>query len=154
MVFARSWPMIKLLWNRTRNILRERDTKNRRAKSAAYKSIANCTKIKPESKSTRYINSLYASIYLMCLFAASGRYLLPELSKGAKSRTFVKSQNTRKPFKLCSGMNLFQAWHFSSSLLQSPVRDLTCKLGVFTMGAKRGSLNVQWIMHKYKISFA
>ena len=39
----------------------------------------------------------------MCLFAASGLFLLPELSKGAKSWTFVKSQNTRKPFKRCSG---------------------------------------------------
>ena len=65
--------------------------------------------------------------------------------KSSRKPSFAALVLTALPYNTAT--NLFQAWHFSSSVLR---HSAARKVGTlhFTMGAKSGSShNVQWNMH-------
>ena len=129
----------------------ERHKKNHRAEYT-YKSIANIHLYKDKTKS-RSKYKFFVCQHLFDVFICSfrcfycyqkalsrGRLLNPKIhashSNAARAWIYFKHDIFPRVFYKV----LDEIWHASPAF--------------FTMGAKRGSRNVQWIMHKYKISFA
>ena len=136
-----------------REIFSGRETQKTYRAEYTYKSIANIHLYKDKTKS-RSKYKFFVSQHLFDVFICSfrcfycyqkalsrGRLLNPKIhashSNAARAWIYFKHDIFPRVFYKV----LDEIWHASPAF--------------FTMGAKRGSSrNVQWIVHKYKISFA
>ena len=138
-----------------REIFSGRETQKTHRTEYTYKSIANIHLYKDKTKSCsmykffvcQHLFDVFICSFRLFFYCPSsqkalnrGRLLNPKIHashyNAARAWIYFKHDIFPRVFYKV----LDEIWHASSEF--------------FTMGAKRGSRNVQWIMHKYKISFA